>query len=258
MKAMMMSLLCFTFFLQTPCTVQAKDNEKETPPGLKKKNGVPPGLEKKGGLPPGQAKKRGSGKETPAPTGTETPTVKEQGVDEKQGPSLPGNDSPKPASSGEVKADEEKVDEKPSTSNSGPAVEEHATEPLSPTRRVSREMRHKQIRLEGTISSINELAKDPASRSAILRRLARQHRLGEETILDQQRRYPEYGLGDLYAANYIASKSGQPVPVIVARHEAGLGWGELATEHRTDLPQLLENSNALEQAARQAASRRRR
>ena len=111
MKTMMMSLLCFTFFLQTPCTVQAKDNEKETPPGLKKKNGVPPGLEKKGGLPPGQAKKGRGVEEAPAPTGTDTPTVKEQGVDEKQEPTPPGNDSPKPASSGEERAGEERVNE---------------------------------------------------------------------------------------------------------------------------------------------------
>jgi hypothetical protein len=178
-------------------------------------------------------------------------------VDEKQESKSQANDSREPASSGDEKTGERRVNEKTSGPDSGPAVEEDATAPLSPSRKVSREMRHKQIRLEGTIRSINELAKDPASRSAILRRMARRHRLAEKTVLDQQRRYPDYGLGDLYAANYIASKSSQPVQAIVARHEAGLGWGELATEHRADLPLLLENSNELAQAARQAASRRR-
>lgn len=252
MKTLLWTLLCVALALNVPSSVLAQDSGKGTPPGLKKKGGVPPGLQKKGGLPPGQAKKHGQNPVT-------------------EGKDAPLEDKPKELEVGEQKetvsedAVEKRAEEAagrrvPSPSHQTDALEtgqEDVVEPLRPTRRVSREMRHKQIRLQAVINAINELSKNPAARSAILRGMTRKNRLTEDEINAQLVAYPNAGLGDLYAANHVAVKSRQPLPHILSQHRAGLNWGEVVTEHRADLPRLLENSNELEEAARRASSRRR-
>lgn len=63
----------------------------------------------------------------------------------------------------------------------------------------------------------------------------------ETETLRQQREETQLGFGGLAAAHLIAQETGQSFEDVVARHQEGAGWGEIAKESGAKLGPLMSN-----------------
>jgi len=243
----------------------AKDKDKGGPPGLQKKGGVPPGLQKKGGVPPGQAKKQGrpavEEEDSDAPVKVKArersqPTSRPSdagNVPESREPSTKPVESPAPASAPETSAPKKVTT--PEAKTPEPVVSNPTTKTSQPASNVRKETQQRRDRLDQNLAAINAQAADPNARKTVLKKISSRNDISVAKLEAQLKAHPNLGPADLYAAHEIARESKKPVERIIAQHEGGKSWGELANEHRAGLQDLVEHSGELKTGLERAGKK---
>lgn len=230
--------------------------DDENAPPDHKKNGVPPGLQKKGGLSPGQAKKQAKYGQpevtsavsnapaatpaSPAPTTANTPSA----------PSVPAPATPVPPTppvpSATVKVPEPP---KPTAPESPKTPVPETAKPSQPVSKVAMERRAK---LDKHVADLDAMGKNEAVRDQMLVRMNRRLDVPLGTMEAELKAHPNLGVGGLVAGHYISRRSKQPVDKILTAHDSGKSWGEVAGEHKVDLPELNERMADAKESARSA------
>ena len=87
----------------------------------------------------------------------------------------------------------------------------------------------------------------PAAANRVLTRISDETGVPVDT-LRAQRAATGLGYGELENANLLANASGRSFDTIVARHEAGEGWGKIAQDYGFKLGQIVSAAHRSDQA----------
>jgi hypothetical protein len=224
------------------------------PPGLQKKGGVPPGLQKKGGLPPGQAKKRGADSSDDKSAAAATNSSANATTVKAREPVAP--EAPKPTTT-EVAKPAPETPKGPIdpqiTKSSGqlPKPDEGAskTPDTKPAPRLSREAIEKGDRLKRFVADLDAMGQKSEVRDRLMVRLYKNVGVPISTLQAQEKANPNVGIGGLYIAHAIASRSHKPADSILAEHKAGKDWPTIAYAHKVSLTDLLESAQGAKESA---------
>jgi hypothetical protein len=224
-------------------------DDENVPPGHKK-NGVPPGLQKKGGLLPGQAKKQAkygqpevTSAVSNAPAATPASPVPTT-VNTQPPPSVPAPVTPVPSTT--VKVPE------PPKPTAPEAPKTSVPETAKPSQPVSKVAMERRAKLDKHVADLDAMGKNEAVRDQMLVRMNRRLDVPLGTMEAELKAHPNLGVGGLVAGHYISRRSKQPVDKILAAHDSGKSWGEIAGEHKVDLPELNERMADAKESARSA------
>src|SRR5215218_4314926 len=187
-------------------------DEKDLPPGLRKKDKLPPGWEKKVG------KDAETGKQA-VTTATNT-------------------------ANGVV------VDPKAATPATPPVVSAPATKsPLPVNTRSPQEVR---ASFEKNVHNVNTLDNKAPARAAGFAAIAKETGVPVATIQKQHREHEAMGSSGLLMANLIAAQTKKPAGNFLRQREAGKSWPEIAAEHKVSLESADASLDRVEAAMRAA------
>ena len=187
-------------------------DEKDLPPGLRKKDKLPPGWEKKVG------KDAETGKQT-VTTATNTAT-------------------------GVV------TDPKAATPATPGVVSTPATK--SPVPVKARSPQEVKASFEKNIRNVNTLDNQAPARTAGFAAISKETGVPVATIQKQHREHEAMGSAGLYMANLIAAQTKKPAGTYLRQREAGKSWIEIAADNKVNLDSADAGLNRVEAAMRAA------
>lgn len=215
-----------------------KDKKKQTPPGLAKKDGAPPGLEKKDEVPPGLEKK-----ESTLPPGI---AKKQQ---EPAGPTITVNKPAAPAVATAVT-----TTSTPKPAEAAPVV---ARQPAAtPTSTGASE--EQKAKLADHVHTINGGAQKPNLKLLAFRQIANETGMPFERLQSIEKANPGIKASTLLLGSLIAKRSRTPFEEVLAEHNKGKNWADIAKRHKVPFDALLQKAAdvaAVVQAANTAAAR---
>jgi hypothetical protein len=194
-------------------------DEKELPPGLRKKDKLPPGWEKKVG------KDAETGKQTVTTATNTVNTTKSVVSDPKSAtPATPAVTSPVV---------------------SAPA-------PKSPLPAKARSPQEVKASFEKNVRNVNTLDNQAPARAAGFAAISKETGVPVATIQKQHREHEAMGSAGLLMANLIAAQTKKPAGNFLRQREAGKSWVEIAAEHKVSLDSADASLNRVETAMRAA------
>jgi hypothetical protein len=189
-------------------------DEKDLPPGLRKKDKLPPGWEKKVG-------KDAESSKQAVTTATNT-------------------------ANGVV------ADPKSATPATPTAPVVSAPAPKSPLPVKARSPQEVKASFEKNVRNVNNLDNQAPARTAGFAAISKETGVPVATIQKQHREHEAMGSAGLLMANLIAAQTKKPAANYLRQREAGKSWPEIAAEHKVSLDSADASLNRVEAAMRAA------
>jgi hypothetical protein len=120
------------------------------------------------------------------------------------------------------------------------------------TQPYSKEMLERRALLNKRVEDLDAMGRHPEVRDRVFARLYRRADVPIAALESQEKAHPEAGIGGMLIANSIAKLGRIPVEQVYSEHKAGQSWGEIATERKVSVADLLEKVSDYSAAARDA------
>jgi hypothetical protein len=106
--------------------------------------------------------------------------------------------------------------------------------------------------LERRIDSVNALDDTAAAKRAGLTAMSKETAVPLPTVEEADKNHANAGLGDLFVAQELATKTQKSVSELLGMHRDGKTWAEIATSHNQDINSVEQKLARVEEAMRSA------
>jgi hypothetical protein len=115
-------------------------------------------------------------------------------------------------------------------------------------RRVTNERRGEKIDIDGRVQALNRLNNKSTAKTAGLQAISKETAVPLPTLEEAQRQNPNAGLGDLFVAQEINTRTQKSMAELLKLHSDGKSWSEIAKDHNQDVTALEQKLERVEQA----------
>lgn len=106
--------------------------------------------------------------------------------------------------------------------------------------------------IERSVDAVNALDDSAKAKRAGLTAMSKETAVPLPTVEEAERNHPNAGLGDLFVAQELATKTQKSVSDLLGMHRDGKTWAEIAASHNQDISSVQQKLSRVEEAMRTA------
>jgi hypothetical protein len=106
--------------------------------------------------------------------------------------------------------------------------------------------------IERRVDAVNALDDSAKAKRAGLTAMSKETAVPLPTVEEAERGHPNAGLGDLFVAQELATKTQKSVSELLGLHRDGKSWAEIAASHNQDISSVEQKLSRVEEAMRNA------